>query len=235
MGTRLEDNDVPLLTWPRRRLVATSPTGGQAARRPSVAFGEGGFMKTRELFRVLRQHVEPPLQELGFEPFKDPSGLFLVWTRSRKGRKFETVACQADKWGWDPWRGSQFQVLLTRSRHRGNVALCREFAEMWDLLIADEKREVEVVLNQVIAKSRVPTEAEHNAHLGFNAFTEAEKRSYREACAPVELSRRPFDGLWLRFVDDRDVEAWAVWLSAWVPRVLARNAEADWSVFGWGG
>ncbi len=62
-------------------------------------------MKTREVFRVLRQHVEPPLVDLGFEPFKDPSGLFLVWTRPRKGRKFETVACQADKWGWDPGGG----------------------------------------------------------------------------------------------------------------------------------
>jgi hypothetical protein len=192
-------------------------------------------MKTREVFQVLRRHVEPPLLDLGFQPFKDPSGLFLVWTRPRKGRKFETIACQADKWGWDPWRGSRFQVLLTRSRHRGNVALCREFAEMWDLLTTDEKREVEAVLNQVIAKSREPTEAEYNAHLGFSAYGQSERRGYREACAPVQLSRRPYDGLWLRFVDEGDVEAWAEWLSAWAPRALARNAEADWSVFGWGG
>jgi hypothetical protein len=192
-------------------------------------------MKTREVFRVLRQHVEPPLLDLGFEPFKDPSGLFFVWTRPRKGRKFETVACQADKWGWDPWRGSRFQVLMTRSRQRGNVALCREFAEMWDLLTADEKPPVEAVLNKVIGKSRVPTPGEYNAHLGFPAYTESGMRVYREACAPVDLSRRPFDGLWLRFVDAGDLEAWAEMLSAWVPRALARNAEADWSVFGWGG
>jgi hypothetical protein len=43
-------------------------------------------MKTREVFLVLRKHIEPPLLEMGFEPFKDPSGLFLVWTRPRKGR-----------------------------------------------------------------------------------------------------------------------------------------------------
>ena len=191
-------------------------------------------MKTREVFQVLRRHVEPPLAELGFEPFRDPSGLFLVWTRPRKGRKFETVACQADKWGWDPWRGSRFQVFMTRSGRRGNVALCREFAEMWDLLTDEEKRQVGAALNRVIAKSREPTAAEYNAHLGFNAYTESERRSYHEACTPVALSRRPFDGLWLRFVDAEDVAVWAKFLSAWVPRALARNAEADWRIFGWG-
>jgi hypothetical protein len=193
-------------------------------------------MKTRDVFRVLRQQVEPSLLDMGFEPFKDPSGLFLVWTRPRKGRKFETVACQADKWDWDPWRGWQFDILITRSRHRGNVALCREFAEMWDLLSADEKREIEATQNKVIAKCRVPTEAEYNAHFGFPAYTKTgTPRVYSEACTPVDLSRRPFGGLWLRFLDVEDLEKWAGFLSAWIPRVLARDAEADWSVFGHGG
>ncbi len=192
-------------------------------------------MKTREVFQVLRRHIEPPLAELRFEPFKDPSGAFLIWTRPRKGRTFETVACQADKWGWDPWRGSRFQVLMTRSRKRGNVALCREFAEMWDLLTADERREVEALQNRVVAKSRVPAEAEYNAHLGFAAYSEREMRPYHEACAPVDLSRRPAGGLWLRFADADDLEAWGRFLAGWAPGVLRRDAEADWGVFGQGG
>src|SRR5262245_53515372 len=192
-------------------------------------------MKTRDVFGVLRGEIEPSLVELGFEPFKDPSGLFLVWTRPRRGRKFETVACQADKWDWDPWRGWRFQVLMTRSRHHGNVALCREFAEMWDLLAADEKREVEAKQNAVISRCRVPTEEEYNAHFGFPAYTKIGTPSvYREACAPVDLSRRPFDGLWLRFLDVGDLKKWAVMLSAWIPRALEREAEADWSKFGHG-
>jgi hypothetical protein len=192
-------------------------------------------MKTCELFGVLRKHIEPRLRELGFEPFKDPSGLFLVWTRPRKGRKFEAVACQADKWGWDPWRGSRFQVFMTRSGRRGNVALCREFAEMWDLLTADEKRAIEAAQNKVIAKSRVPTEAEYNAHLGFSAYSEREMRPYREACEPLDLSRRPAEGLWLRFTDADDLEAGARFLAGWLPRALEREAEADWGSFGHGG
>jgi hypothetical protein len=200
------------------------------------SFGDGGVMKTREVFRVLRQNIEPPLLALGFEPFQDPSGLFLVWTRTRKGRKYETVACQVEKWGWDPWKGWNFQVLMTRSRHRGNVALCREFAEMYDLLTPDEKREIEAEQNAVIAKCRVPTEEEYNAHFGFPAYTKTgTSRVYREARTPEDLSRRPQVGLWLRFVDAGDLEAWAEWLAAWLPRALTRDAEADWSVFGRGG
>jgi hypothetical protein len=191
-------------------------------------------MKTREVFRVLREHIEPRLHELGFEPFKDPSGLFLVWTRPRKGRRFETVACQIDKWGWDPWSGSKFDVLMTRSRHRGNVALCRELATLWNLLAADEKPMIEEQLNKVIAKSRVPTEGDYNAHKGYPAFTSSEMRSYREACVPVDLSRHQ-QTFWLRFIDAEDLQTWGEILSAWIPRVLARDAEADWGVFGWGG
>jgi hypothetical protein len=194
-------------------------------------------MKTREVFRVLRETLGPPLAELGFEPFKDPSGLFLIWTRPRKGdsRKFETVACQADKWGHDPWRGSRFQVFMTRSGRKGNVALCREFATMWDLLAEDERPEVERLQNRVAAKSQVPTEAEYNAHLGFAAYSDREMRPYREACAPVDLSSCAVRGPWLRFLDADDVEAWGRFLAAWVPHVLARDEQADWGAFGWGG
>jgi hypothetical protein len=197
---------------------------------------DGGAMKAREVFRVLRQYIEPALLERGFKPFKDSSGLFLVWTRLLKGRRYETVACQADKWEWDPWQGWKFQVLMTRSRQPGDVALCREFAEMWDLLTAAEKRDVEAGQNKVIAKCRVPIEDEYNVHFGFAAYTKTgTPRVYGEACAPVDLSRRPLMGLWLRFVDPADLQKWAEYLLAWIPRVLARDAEADWSVFGHGG
>jgi hypothetical protein len=192
-------------------------------------------MKTREVFRVLRERLGPPMAELGFEPFKDPSGLFLVWTRPRKGRKFETVACQADKWGWDPWRGSRLTALMTRSRQKGNVALCRESATLWDLLSPDERPEFEAAQNAVAARCRVPTEAEYNAHHGFPAYTATGMRVYREACQPADLSRHQPEGLWLRFIDAEDLERWADILAAWIPRVLERDAEADWGVFGWGG
>lgn len=128
-----------------------------------------------------------------------------------------------------------FQVLLTRSRHRGNVALCREFAEMYDVLTTDEKREIEGVQNAVIAKCRVPTEEEYNAHFGFAAYTKTgTPRVYREACTPMELSSRPRVGLWLRFLDTADLERWAIILSAWIPRALEKEAESDWGRFGWG-
>gem|GEM_PF-7065912 len=148
--------------------------------------------------------------ELDFKPSKDStgSGLFLAWTRPRKGKKFETVAWKADKWGWDPWRGSSVEVFMTRSRNRGNIALCRESATMWDLLATDEKRKMQVVQNAVVAKCRVPTEDEYNAHLGFKAYTPSGMRVYREACEPVDLSRHQPQGLLLRFVDADDLKTW---------------------------
>src|SRR5437660_3634840 len=131
-------------------------------------------MKTREVFRILREHVGPPLLDIGFAPFKDDSsGLFLVWTRpiKGKGRRYETVACQANKWPWDPWVGSTFTLHMTRSSQRGNTALCKEYATLFELLTADEKREMQARQNAVIARCRVPTEAEYNAHMGFPAYT----------------------------------------------------------------
>ena len=94
---------------------------------------------------------------------------------------------------------------------------------------------MQVVQNAVVAKCRVPTEDEYNPHLGFKAYTPSGMRIYREACEPVDLSRHQPEGLLLRFVDAEDLKAWGEILSAWIPQVLARDANADWSVFGWGG
>jgi hypothetical protein len=193
-------------------------------------------MKPREIFGLLREIVEPPLLEMRFSQFKDPApGTYLVWTRPLKGRRYETVAFQIDKWPWDPWLGTRFIVLMTRSRRRGNVALCKEFATMFELLTEEEKREIQEQQNKVIARCRVPGEAEYNAHMGFPAYSEFMMRDYREACLPVDYSRPPNAGLWLRITDAEDTKAWGQYLAAWIPRVLARDAETDWGKFGWGG
>src|SRR5262245_60471239 len=124
-------------------------------------------MKTRQVFRILRDQIEPPLQTMGFSPFKDNSGRFLIWTRPWNIGKYETVSCQIDKWPWDPWIGSRFRVAMNRSPHEGNTDLCREQAMMFDLLVPKEKREVQERQNKVINKRQIPDEASYNAYMGF--------------------------------------------------------------------
>jgi hypothetical protein len=191
-------------------------------------------MKTREIFKLLREVVEPPLADLGFAHVKDSSGVFLIWSRPLKAKRFETVGCQIDKWGWDPWVGTKFTLLMNRSSRRGNVALCKSFATLAELLTPDEKRAAQDLQNAVIARFRVPGETEFNAHKGYAAYSEYLIRDYRAACAPENLSGSLRTGLWLRVLDANDVRAWGNFLADWVPRVLERDANADWN-FGWGG
>jgi hypothetical protein len=191
-------------------------------------------MKTRDVFGVLRETVEPPLADLGFAHVKDPSGVFLIWSRSLKPKRFKTVACQIDKWGWDPWLGTRFTLQMSRSGRRGNVALCKSFVTLAELLTPEEKRAAQDLQNTVIAKLRVPDEAEFNAHKGYAAYCEFLIRDYRAACVPEDLSSPLRTGLWLRVLDADDVRAWGNFLADLVPRVLTRDAGADWN-FGWGG
>jgi hypothetical protein len=78
----------------------------------------------------------------------------------------------------------------------------------------------------------VPTKAEFNAHVGWARWSESEMRPYREARGPVDLSGRPFAGLWLRFINPEDLEVWGRFLAAWLPRTLERESESDWARFG---
>src|SRR5438552_17388776 len=100
-------------------------------------------MKTREIFGVLREHIEPPLLELGLQAFKDPSGLFLIWTRPRKGRRFETVACQADNWPCEARCSTKISALMSRSRHTGSIAMSREAANRLQLVTAEPNQTTE--------------------------------------------------------------------------------------------
>ena len=181
-------------------------------------------MKTRDVFRILREVVEPSILPARFSVFKDCTGGFLIWTRPVGRGKYETISCQMDKWPWDPWTGSRFRVSMNRSSRRGNVALCKDQADMADLLTGEERREVQTLQNRVIVKCREPSKEEYNDFMGFAAYNALTVREYREKCAPVEYSdARHFD-LWLRIVDADDVREWGRYLAAWLPKVLDRTS-----------
>ena len=191
-------------------------------------------MKTREVFRLVRGIVEPPLAAVGFSHVKEATGQFLVWSRPQKPRKHETVYCQIGKWEWDPWFGSSFRVGMTRSLRRGDVALCREWVTMFDLLTKKEKREVQDLQNQVIAKIRLPSKAEYNAFMGFPAYSATMMEEYRAKRLAVKYSGAAYVDLWLQITDRDDVNGWGQYLAAWLPRMLSRVAEVDLSALGSG-
>jgi hypothetical protein len=190
-------------------------------------------MNTREVFQILREHIEPKLVEMGFVHHKDKhlAGQFLIWTRPLPAHRFETVYCQIDKRPWDPWFGSRFRISMNRSAHAGNVALCDEYASMFQLLTATEFNHVQELQNKMIQKCRVPGEIEYNAHMGFAAYGEFMMGTYQNACLPVSYSKaRPVD-IWLRISDGDDIAEWARYLSAWIPDVLTREANTNWRRF----
>lgn len=123
-------------------------------------------MKTRDVYKVLWQSIDPVAAELGFARQRH-TGTILPWTRRLDNGRHEIVYCQMDKWQWDPWMGSKFTVRLQESRNPdiGLVGGSKQ-AAIGDLLAGKYKRQAERIQNAAIARIHVPTAEEYNEELG---------------------------------------------------------------------
>ena len=181
-------------------------------------------MKTREVFRILRERLEPVLKPLGFTRTIDSTGQCLVWTCPTDKQKNIVVWCQMNKWPWDPWIGSQFVVEMQHSRSKEVGAMQgAKRARLGDLLTNDQKQELQERQNRVIAKFRVPSQEEFSGFMGFpvtgaNIFLD----QYHWGCRPVQYDTRRYEDIWLRIFDAEDVVAWAEFLTGWLPGALQR-------------
>jgi hypothetical protein len=192
-------------------------------------------MKPREVFRTLRQKLEAVLLPLGFSRSKDPAGQILAWTRPMGNKKYEAVCCQVDKWPWDPWIGSKFVVEFQHARGKEVGAINgAKRARLADLLTTGERREVEDRQNRIIAKFRVPSAAEYSKFMGFPVVdADLFLDEYREECRPVKYGKRRNEDIWLRILDEEDVQAWADFLASWLPGALERFAALKGEHFQW--
>jgi len=185
-------------------------------------------MKTREVFQVLCKQLEPILLPMGFSRRKDHTGHNLPWTRLLSEQTYETVWCQMDKWPWDPWIGSQLVVEFQHAPSTDVGAINSAKRARWAyLLTEDERREVQVRQNRVIAKIRVPSAAEYSEFMGFpvpNGDLFLEK--YEQACRPADYSGGRAQDIWLRVLGPEDVQMWAEFMAGWLPKGFERFAAA---------
>jgi hypothetical protein len=165
---------------------------------------------------------------------KESTGQYLIWARTFKQPKYEMVSCQIEKWQFDRWLGSKFRVGFNRSSAKGNVALCKHDASMFNLTLPAELRQIQELQNEVCKKARIPTREEYVAEWGTDILYGMYHTLPDERCQPVKYSPNKHVDIWLRFVDDADVEIWGKFLADWIPKALHRNEEEDWTKFGWG-
>ncbi len=191
-------------------------------------------MKTKAVFKILREHLEPVLTPLKFGPLKDSTGQNLAWSRPAGGRKHETVWCQIDKWPWDQWIGSKFTVEFQHAGTRDIGAMRGKRARIGDLLNAREKREISEYQNRVIARCRVPSPAEFRASYAMDVSEDDPALAvYREACTPVKYSGRKHYDIWLRIMDADDIVLWGEYLARWIPGALTRFAALQGEEYLW--
>ena len=192
-------------------------------------------MKTREVFQILSDELEPVLLPLGFSRIKDPAGQVIAWTRPLATKKYETVWCQIHKYPWDPWIGSKFlvEVQQARSKDAGAINGAKR-ARLADLLTKEERREVQTRQNRVIKKFRVPSGQEYCSIMGFAvADPDLFLDKYREACRPVKYGTNRHEDIWLRAFDAADITAWGEFLAGWFPGALGSSQALKGDEFKW--
>lgn len=179
-------------------------------------------MKNREIYRILREHIDPVALDLGFAAQKN-TGTDLPWTRKLNSKRYEIIWCQIDKWPWDVWLGTQFTVNFQNSRaSRIGPSRGTKMARIGDLLKGNFKKEAEAIQNRAIEKIRVPTAKEYNDEMGAE-FADSDDafilEMYREKSQPAKFGKKLGD-LWLRIVNADDARAWAQFLAVWLPAGL---------------
>lgn len=186
-------------------------------------------MKNRDIFKILRQHVDDPASKLGFESQRNTT-TDVTWVRKRSGR-YDVVYCQLDKWAWDPWAGTKFTVNFQNSKKPGiGVSSGTKFARVGDVLRGKYKKAAEQIQNAAIAKIRVPSADEYEEEMGFaDDFLLDE---YKELSKPERFGRKR-DDLWLRIVDADDAREWAEFIGAWLPNGLDQFDKLDGDEFIW--
>jgi len=176
-------------------------------------------MKTRQLFTILRGHVEPVLLPAGFARLKDRTGAIAAWGRSASADCHFTAWLQNDKWPFDPWVGSRFIVEFQRAPICAAGAAQGAFRLRLQHLLSDaEREEVRRRQNAVLSKCRIPTDDEHRQVMGFGLLP---GNDYEESCRQVEDFDPRFD-IWLRYLDEADCRGWGTFLASWLPQALHR-------------
>jgi len=175
-------------------------------------------MKNKQAIQILKDHLLPVFESLGFETPVIQAGKYLTW---RKEEQLHTLAfcCQLDKWPWDPWIGSRFVVEWTEETNDKIIKRAR-FADVANQQELDEVSELQ---NSVIAKFHIPTKEEYSEKVGVQVQDDAFFLDrYEDACQLVKYQKDRRSDIWFRYLQKNDVELWALFLARWISSAESR-------------
>jgi hypothetical protein len=169
-------------------------------------------MKSTEMYKVLRTALSPWAKTAGF---KRGSGSMLSYVQpSPRGASFLTFWFQCSQDGWDAYSGSKFTLELQDASEAGPGHGTRRFRFI-KLMTAEEREQVRLLQNQVIMKLRPPPR-DHWAY-ALDADT---RKWYFAKFDLVSVPYRENEDVWMRYLDETDVHAWAQFLLPILPRLI---------------
>jgi len=114
-------------------------------------------MKNRQVFKIIRNRLDPWFSDRGFVPAHDPYHRGLTgWSRPH-GSRHLNVWCHGDKWQFDPFTGSQFTMEFEVSPQLIPGHSSFEHRDRFPrLLTEDERRSMLDRHNAVVGKLRRP-------------------------------------------------------------------------------
>jgi hypothetical protein len=176
-------------------------------------------MKPRELFKVLRKHLDPWLTEQGFAQASDPYHRGGVgWTRPR-GANHLNIWCLNNKWPFDPFLGSEFTIEVEISPQAiPGFAPLQRFGRLHQLLGEDDRRAMLERHNAVVAKLRQPSDEEYERVVGVPPFDfrGSFAKKFASRVAPIEN-----EDFWMRYYDSDDATLWAKFILETMDRAIA--------------
>ena len=178
-------------------------------------------MKGDEVYRTLRQQLEPDFQALGFKRMRASRLIF----RRQVGGYYHHVWFQCDRWGWDAFAGSSFFVSFSVSAAPEPEQPDRREERLNYFLTDVELEEARALRDRIVARIPRPPES-------YFAQFEAQARRYPDGAAMLDAMRAQFEpahfpyrrlqDFSLRYFQPGDLAEWA----AFIVPVLPRAAEA---------
>jgi hypothetical protein len=160
-------------------------------------------MKSTELYRLLRQELDPIMKAAGFKRAK----AFLSWSRPH-GDQHVVVWCQASRSGWDDLSGSQFVVEFQLSREPIVGAYPSRRARIAELLDDRDREAARSLQNAVVSRLRRPSPSHPKLHISPEVT-----KWYLARFVPVPEPYAEGQDIWFRYACAEDVLNWAKFIA----------------------
>ena len=176
-------------------------------------------VNARALYSALNRELGPPMRAAGYRRYSSGG----TWIR-KHGRHYLAARASANRWGWDPWLGSDFTwgyslAATAEDTAFHNTSTVRDLASLLtdDELLCIQAR-IRSALSALPPPEAVPEDSPHRDNRStWGAYLDMRK--------PPQLPSLQM-GPQFRFYTIEDVRAWGSWLAARVPDLEYRLRRA---------